>query len=68
MAREEQREFQIPKLETVCSHCSGKGVVGENLILNCYECDGTGFVLTDAGESVFAFISNAISRIEYRRE
>ena len=47
--------FQGVPLDRECSNCGGSGLndVGEK----CYECQGSGFELTDDGTALAAFIA-----------
>ena len=56
-------------LEQPCSECDGKGSEVDDMTglrYVCDVCDGTGHVLTDAGQQVFAFIEHAIQRVQFR--
>ena len=55
----------IDALETPCGECAGKGGRVDDLTgqwRECIYCDGIGFILSDAGERVAAFIDHAIQR------
>ncbi len=45
----------IPNLEKVCAVCSGKKYAyssEEDSIMDCFNCNGSGFVPTEAGKSI----------------
>ena len=55
-------------LEAICPNCAGTGKIcglGEQAFV-CRECDGTGYILTDAGEQFFSFVARTIKRLRSR--
>lgn len=53
--------MKLPELETLCTECSGAGTweVSDAMgpyFNNCGECAGAGFIVTDAGEQLLAFL------------
>jgi Ribonuclease G/E len=59
----------VGRLETPCEECGGKGIGEPSYYRDAYpcaRCDGTGHVLTDAGEALFAFIERLMERRRFR--
>jgi hypothetical protein len=59
----------IESLESPCSECEGNGFRKDTYSLNeyaCVFCNGTGYVLSDAGEHVVAFIGRMLRRTQFR--
>ncbi len=57
-ATQDEPAIQLPVLEVVCTRCRGRGAFdsrrGESE--DCYDCSGSGYIPTDAGEAVLALI------------
>ena len=57
------QQITDPCLEDRCERCQGRGQIERDLV--CWECEGTGFALTDLGRQVFSFLERAEKRIKY---
>jgi DnaJ-class molecular chaperone len=58
-------------LERRCEECNGKGGSIDSYSgarYPCSACDGTGFVLTAAGERLFAFFQRMVNRAQFRAQ
>jgi hypothetical protein len=56
-------------LEKQCDECDGLGHDDDEFDESrfvCDICDGTGYVLTDAGREVFDFVQHTIQRLRFR--
>jgi DnaJ-class molecular chaperone len=62
---------QLIVLERPCCECSGKGGADDPFSGShypCSACDGTGFVLTESGERLLAFLQHAADRLRFRSQ
>jgi DnaJ-class molecular chaperone len=69
---EEEMKGLMVVLETPCQECEGQGATGEDSDYGsrfaCSECDGTGYVLTEMGERIYAFVEHMAKRMRFRSE
>jgi hypothetical protein len=57
----ESQSDEIPCLELVCPDCGGEGGFSENPphdFTTCLECEGAGYVPTEAGKKVLALMQH----------
>jgi DnaJ-class molecular chaperone len=55
----ESQSDNMPCLEVICPDCNGEGGFSDNPphdFTRCFECDGAGYVPTEAGKKVLALM------------
>jgi len=53
----DDKQMQLPLLETVCGECGGNGgQKGCHFWETCDACNGTGYILTDDGKAILELV------------